>query len=619
MQLSDVGLDLSQLPIIRAIASYDGHLVGASRTGSGKTTVMLAAIAGICQATNGGADFFCGSGKASVWMGLEQQTAKDGMPRVINVSLSKPESIEPLLQRLRKAVAIQEVRENVRIQKTIKGEKVNPRPLYFVLDEWLIILKVAKKCSKQAYVELIDLVECLIFKGRQDKCYIWLFAQGHQCGSLHLDKDCRRNLGVIALGGGGNFESVAAAIGDSDLVENVGDRGRLQSEYQSLIADGIERIYYSSIGGHKVSKMDVLPDMETITLFPPDEQPLLSTPPSVTTRVLDTQTVAASSSPPTLQTNEGKPFRKSQLRTGVSPDAASPERHVEPKPVGNDNPEVKRLEQLLENGTNPTEKKSEEFELQKIKIEQDRLKLEREKHQLEIAKTRAAIVDLHLSAEAKWNLITLGFGILVFIIYAVPPFSGALQGLWHFTRSVGDGVGRVVKKVDKTVDYWAPNLGRSPALGDKIAGYTVTSPYGPRDTPTEGASSFHHGADEAMPIGTPLHAIGNPGEKVSVRCFQDRGGGLVAEYHSMGWIFQNMHLSRCAGGEHLAGSIIASSGNSGISTGPHLHFGQKKISGEPVAPQTGYIWWAITGDQPQPVTSKLEGSENDSINKNRSK
>jgi murein DD-endopeptidase MepM/ murein hydrolase activator NlpD len=529
--------------LLDAIAQYDGHLIGASRTGSGKTRTFFNAIAHISTITNNGVRWFCASGKMSLWMGMEQQTAEDGQPRVLNVSLSNSSSIEPLLQRLRWAVAIQEAREQERLTKKLAGLVPNPRPYYFVIDEWLIVLKVAKKYGQKAYQELIDLVECLIFKGREDKCYVWLMAQGHQCGSLHLDKDLRRNLGVIALGGAGNYQSITAAISDTDLIEDSSDRDRLRLQYQQLITEDPQgRIYYSSIGGHKVARMEQLPDAESQTLFAPDQQ---------RQKLEDL-----------YQQSTHKPQESAQPKS--SPEPSLHEREV----------------------------KAKELELQ-LKVRQ--------------------YLDKSLSPEDKWNFATLATGVIVFTIYVIPPFSGALQTAWRGTVKAGQAVKQLVTGTDSNASYWAPNLKSSPKKGEKIAGYTVTSVFGKREAPVEGASTFHRGVDVGTPIGTNLYAIAKPGEFIDVKCWQDKGGGgLVASYQSQGWKFQYLHLSKCSSGKHTGGSIIAQSGNSGIGSGAHWHFEMVNATGEKVPPYTGYAWWALTGEAPQPFLTQ----KNDSNPKN---
>ncbi|MDF0552191.1 M23 family metallopeptidase [Kamptonema sp. UHCC 0994] len=142
-------------------------------------------------------------------------------------------------------------------------------------------------------------------------------------------------------------------------------------------------------------------------------------------------------------------------------------------------------------------------------------------------------------------------------------------------------------------------LSQPPQVGNAIAGYKVTSGFGPRVAPVAGASTYHYGVDVGTPVGTSLYAIGTPGKKVKVRCWNDaKGGGLVASYETGGIAFDYLHLSKCADGEHAVGSIIAQSGNSGIGTGAHLHFQQRDSTGKKVPPESGLIWWSLTGRKP---------------------
>jgi len=146
------------------------------------------------------------------------------------------------------------------------------------------------------------------------------------------------------------------------------------------------------------------------------------------------------------------------------------------------------------------------------------------------------------------------------------------------------------------------NLQASPKTGDAIAQFTVSSPYGPRTPPktaTGYGTKIHQGVDVPMPIGTPLYPICNPGETVNVKKSSGGGGGLVAEYQQGEWIFQYMHLSEVFTGVRKYGEPICKSGNSGNSSGPHLHFTQRKASDRStVPPAAGYIFFAVTGRSP---------------------
>jgi murein DD-endopeptidase MepM/ murein hydrolase activator NlpD/muramidase (phage lysozyme) len=143
------------------------------------------------------------------------------------------------------------------------------------------------------------------------------------------------------------------------------------------------------------------------------------------------------------------------------------------------------------------------------------------------------------------------------------------------------------------------NLQASPKRGDKIAGYTVSSPFGPRASPGGIGSTNHQGTDVPMPVGTPLYPIVKPGETVDVKYVPNSGaGGNIVEFTYGGFIWQYMHLSSGFSGKAKAGDVIARSGNTGASTGPHLHFAQRKLDRTAIPPQAGFVYWAIAGKQP---------------------
>ncbi|MFJ7900369.1 M23 family metallopeptidase [Streptomyces sp. NPDC096198] len=86
-------------------------------------------------------------------------------------------------------------------------------------------------------------------------------------------------------------------------------------------------------------------------------------------------------------------------------------------------------------------------------------------------------------------------------------------------------------------------------------------------------SHGHTGQDFAVPIGTPVRAVG-AGQVVRVKC----GGAFGIEVvirHPGGYCTQYAHLTAVtvgAGDRVSTGQLIAQSGTTGNSTGPHLHF-----------------------------------------------
>ena len=102
--------------------------------------------------------------------------------------------------------------------------------------------------------------------------------------------------------------------------------------------------------------------------------------------------------------------------------------------------------------------------------------------------------------------------------------------------------------------------------------HRVTSGYGVRLHPITGQHGFHHGVDVSVPVGTPLTA---PIDGVVERIDEGGHGGLsLTISHRGGRSTTFRHLSATVpsvGDRVRAGEIVAESGDSGRTTGPHLH------------------------------------------------
>lgn len=101
----------------------------------------------------------------------------------------------------------------------------------------------------------------------------------------------------------------------------------------------------------------------------------------------------------------------------------------------------------------------------------------------------------------------------------------------------------------------------------------ISSYFGYRTAPTAGASTFHKGIDIAVPVGTGI--LASRAGTVVTSAYSASAGYYVALSHGDGVYTYYMHCSQLLvseGQQVSAGQQIALSGNSGISTGPHLHF-----------------------------------------------
>lgn len=138
---------------------------------------------------------------------------------------------------------------------------------------------------------------------------------------------------------------------------------------------------------------------------------------------------------------------------------------------------------------------------------------------------------------------------------------------------------------------WYDENGRSARkflMRTPINGARLTSNFGYRVHPISGYTKLHEGVDFGAPIGTPVYSAG---DGVVTRAGIMGGYGNVVDIdHGNGWSTRYGHLSRFASGLSVGdrvkqGQTIALSGNTGRSTGPHLHF-EIRRSGTPVNPMT---------------------------------
>lgn len=114
----------------------------------------------------------------------------------------------------------------------------------------------------------------------------------------------------------------------------------------------------------------------------------------------------------------------------------------------------------------------------------------------------------------------------------------------------------------------------------------ISSAYGVRKDPVSGDTKMHKGTDIPMPIGSDVRTAGS-GKVVSVGEVSGYGLQVVVD-HGDGVTTRYAHLSASAvkpGDTVSRGQVIAASGNSGKSTGPHLHF-EVIAQGKTIDPQS---------------------------------
>lgn len=127
-----------------------------------------------------------------------------------------------------------------------------------------------------------------------------------------------------------------------------------------------------------------------------------------------------------------------------------------------------------------------------------------------------------------------------------------------------------------------------PVAGD------ISSAFGPRSAPAEGASTNHKGVDYPVAIGTPVSVSADG--TVTFAGVQSGFGNTVVIDHGEGMTTLYGHLSQIlvsVGQQVTAGWVIGLSGATGTVSGPNLHF-QVMVNGSPVDPMQVLGYGGIT-------------------------
>ncbi|MDO9081209.1 MAG: M23 family metallopeptidase, partial [Desulfuromonadales bacterium] len=130
---------------------------------------------------------------------------------------------------------------------------------------------------------------------------------------------------------------------------------------------------------------------------------------------------------------------------------------------------------------------------------------------------------------------------------------------------------------------------QSSLLSSKPSGWPsrgwLTSNFGIRNSPFSGQRTMHEGIDIAARVGTPVYATA--AGIVSRANVENGYGKLVVIDHGYGYKTYYGHNSKLmvkVGQRVKRGDLIASSGNTGTSTGPHVHY-EVRLNNVPLNPR----------------------------------
>ena len=144
---------------------------------------------------------------------------------------------------------------------------------------------------------------------------------------------------------------------------------------------------------------------------------------------------------------------------------------------------------------------------------------------------------------------------------------------------------RLEKEIEEAQKEQTPALGEKGFAWPARGGY-VTSKFGPRKSPTAGASNFHGGIDIGG-LGYGADVLASKSGTVTTSALSSSYGNYIIINHGDGTTTLYAHMQQrlvSKGATVKQGQVIGKVGSTGISTGPHIHF-EIRVNGTRVDPQ----------------------------------
>ncbi len=149
----------------------------------------------------------------------------------------------------------------------------------------------------------------------------------------------------------------------------------------------------------------------------------------------------------------------------------------------------------------------------------------------------------------------------------------------HFTKVYQGSFTDLVSKVDRDIKIIKPI-----PLGYPVDANRISSVFGRRTDPMNGQAAFHDGIDLSGKKGSEVRATAYG--KVASRGYNDSYGWYIKIDHGNDYSTMYAHNSKIIarwGSQVKRGDVIAKLGNTGRSTGPHLHY-EIRYKGRPINP-----------------------------------
>lgn len=155
----------------------------------------------------------------------------------------------------------------------------------------------------------------------------------------------------------------------------------------------------------------------------------------------------------------------------------------------------------------------------------------------------------------------------------------------------------------------ADRLSHIPAIQPLSSKYlkTMASGYGYRSDPIYGTLRFHEGMDFSADTGTPVYVTGDG--VVKTAGWESGYGNSIVVDHGYNYVTRYAHLSKILvkpGQTVKRGDLIGNVGNTGKSTGPHLHY-EVRFKGQPQNP-VHYYFMDLTAEEYDEMIRQAENA-----------
>lgn len=189
-------------------------------------------------------------------------------------------------------------------------------------------------------------------------------------------------------------------------------------------------------------------------------------------------------------------------------------------------------------------------------------------------------------------------------------------GLVHNLENKVDRLDRLVYTQIRSYDFLAEQgrtqqdrIAHIPAIQPVPERFlrTMASGYGVRRDPIYGTAKMHEGMDFSAPIGTPVYATADGTVRTASR--QGLYGNMIEIDHGYSYLTRYAHLSEIKvrpGQQVHRGDLIGLVGNTGKSTGPHLHY-EVRLRGAAQNP-VNYYYYDLTPEQYDEIISLAENA-----------